>query len=556
MQPSCQRPALARRLIEQQVIEPELLDHALADARRLGRPLIRHLLNEALAPAAGLARAAATEFGLPLIHANELKPQPAATERIDAQLIRRHHALPIRLKTNRLTVAISDPANVAAIDEIRFQSGLPVDPVLAQDDELAEQIAKTLGPVDHDLQQASQAVSAREQPITELDDEDTPVVRFINRTLMEAVTEQASDIHFEPFEHHCRVRFRRDGMLREVAQAPAGIAPRLSARIKVLARLDIAERRVPQDGRLRFPTGDGEHVDFRVSSCPTLFGEKLVLRLLNPDTAARTLQTLGLSAEQLAAYRQAIDQPHGMILVTGPTGSGKTVTLYSALAALNTAERNVLSVEDPVEIDLPGINQVSINPRAGLDFPSTLRAFLRQDPDVMMVGEIRDQETAEITVKAAQTGHLVLSTLHTNSAPAAITRLANMGIAPWNIAASVSLIMAQRLVRRLCPHCCEPAKPSQTQLQSLGFDPSLSSDVTFYEALGCSACVNGYDGRIGIHEVLPVSQAITQLILDGASLSAITEQARETGIANLKHSGRNALLQGLTSVAEIHRMIA
>lgn len=532
-----QRPGLARRLLERDLIEAELLDHALIDARKAGQSLVRHLLDQALVPPNALAQAVASEFNLKLCTTTDIVPPSAVIEQVDADIIRQHHALPIAIDNDCLQVAIADPANVSGLDEIRFQSGVAVEPVLMSDDLLTERIATLLGRVDRDLQQASAAVEARDEADTEQPGEDAPVVRFINRMLQRAIDENASDIHFEPFEPHCRVRFRRDGLLRDITQAPAGIAPRLSARLKVMARLDLAERRIPQDGRLRFDQGAHARVDFRVSTCPTLFGEKLVLRLLNPETTRRPIDALGLNHHQLQIYRQAIAQPQGMVLVTGPTGSGKTVTLYSALQALNAPSRNILSVEDPVEIDLPGINQVSINPRAGLDFPQALRAFLRQDPDVIMVGEIRDGETADIAVKAAQTGHLVFSTLHTNDAAAAITRLANLQIPAWNIAESVSLIMAQRLLRRLCPHCRQPAGES-------------------FEAVGCAHCVDGYEGRIGVHECLPVSAAIRERIAAGSTTESIITVAREEGVASLQTSAYAALHAGLTSAAEINRILS
>ena len=540
MQTTQQRPALARRLINQDLIESQLLDHALDDARQAGQPLVRHLLDHALIPPAQLAHAAASEFGLPLLTPDELIAQSDAIERVDPEVIRQHHALPIAIEQGHLKVAIADPANVNGLDEMRFQTGLPIRPVLAPDDLLTQRIAALLGPVEHALQQASAAVEARDEADNEGTSEDAPVVRFINRMLERAMAENASDIHFEPFEKHCRVRFRRDGVLRDITHAPAGIAPRISARIKVMARLDLAERRLPQDGRLRLNNDTGHNVDFRVSSCPTLFGEKLVLRLLNPDTTRRAMDELGLNDQQLKAYRRAITQPQGMILVTGPTGSGKTVTLYSALQALNSASRNILSVEDPVEIDLPGINQVAINPRAGLDFPQALRAFLRQDPDVIMVGEIRDNETADIAIKAAQTGHLVFSTLHTNNAVAAITRLANMDVPAWNIAASVSLVIAQRLVRRLCPKC---RRLTTTEAMSC------------FEAVGCSACIDGYDGRVGIHEVLPMTSDVRDLIARQASPEAITAAAETAGFCSLQASAIAALQAGHTSLSELKRVI-
>ena len=532
------RPMLARRLIEAGLIEPASIDHAQATARAAGIPLVQHLLDAGLVPPAELAEAAAQVFGLPLVAADSLVPDADIVRQIEPELLRRHRALPLDRQAGQLRVAISDPANVAALDEIRFHTGLPTVPVLAEDDALSERINRLFGPIDEELGEEDEAVTVREAaPRTE---SDTPVVRYVNRLLIRAIRENASDIHIEPFETRCRIRFRRDGRLHEVAAPPAGMAVRLVARLKVMGRLDIAEKRLPQDGRLRLETPDGNRVDFRISTCPTLYGEKLVLRLLNPVAGHLALHELGLTEAQLRQYRHAIEAAHGMILVTGPTGSGKTVTLYSALRELNDDSRNIVAVEDPVEINLPGINQVAINPRIGLDFATALRAFLRQDPDVIMVGEIRDRETAEIAIKAAQTGHLVLSTLHTNDAPSAITRLASMGIPAWHIAASVNLIIAQRLVRRLCPECRRPAAGE-------------AADDGPYTAGQCPRCLEGYNGRIGIHEFLPVNGAIAEAILQSAPADAIAARARQLGWPDLRESGLAKVREGITSRAEVER---
>ncbi len=551
--PATQRPVLARHLIEQGALDHERIDQASHDAREQGLPLVRYLLDEKLVAPALIAQSAAKAFGLPWVDIRSVALEPDLIDQIDAKLIRRHRALPLHTQDGVLTIAIADPANVAAIDEIRFHTGLSVEPVLANDDALSERIETAIGAVSHDLETPSDAVEVRDSAANEPDD-DTPVVRFVNRLLQRAVVENASDIHFEPFETYCRVRFRRDGVLHEVAQPPAIMAARLAARIKVMARLDIAERRLPQDGRLRFEPPDGQAVDFRISTCPTLYGEKLVLRLLNTASAGLAMEALGLTDEQLSAYQTAITRPHGMILVTGPTGSGKTVTLYSGLAQLNQISHNILTVEDPVEINLPGINQVSINPRIGLDFPHGLRAFLRQDPDIMMVGEIRDRETAEIAIKAAQTGHLVLSTLHTNDAPSAIARLANMGIAHWTLAASLSLITAQRLARRLCADCCRAVHLNATLLKQAGFRADNASGLTVYEPVGCSRCLDGYRGRVGIHEVLPMTERITEQTLEGAAASHIAAEARKAGYLSLREAGLEKVRAGLTSLAEIERV--
>ncbi|MBS3785360.1 MAG: Flp pilus assembly complex ATPase component TadA [Gammaproteobacteria bacterium] len=515
--PKPERPQLATRLIAAGLLDAAGCDEALATIERHAGSFIRYLLDEALLPPSPLADIIAEEFDLPLLSGYQWQAQPTAINQVDPALIRRLRVLPLSQTDGSLQVAISDPTELGALDEISFQTGLPTEPMIVADDALSTQIAATLGRVDHGFETTTPTTATE---VNDDRDDDTPVIRFVNRLLHQAMDDTASDVHIEPFEGFCRIRFRQDGILHEVATPPITMAGRIAARIKVMARLDIAERRIPQDGRLRLQNNAGDNVDFRVSTCPTLYGEKLVLRLLSTAENAPALDCLGLEPEQLAAYIHAIDRPHGMILVTGPTGSGKTVTLYSGLRRLNSTERNILTVEDPVEINLPGVNQVGINPKAGLDFPRTLRAFLRQDPDVIMVGEIRDRETADIAIKAAQTGHLVLSTLHTNDAPSAITRLLNMGIEPWNIVASVNLIIAQRLVRRLCAAC----GPEQA---------------------GCAQCTDGYHGRIGIYQLLPINANASSEILAGT-----TPVASE----DLRSAGNKKIRQGLTSRSEVLRI--
>ncbi len=549
------RPALAAYLVRQGLIEPTLIDDAVADARRRGQALVEHLLEQALIPAQQLAEAAATTFQIELVDETALTPDPDILARCRPEMLRRHRALPLRMRDGMLLLAVSDPANVAAVDEIRFHLDLPVLPVLVADDLLSRRrdaVLSSASDADHALEHASQALPIRETP-HDTARQDTPVIRYVDQLLERAISEQASDIHIEPFDRHCQVRFRRDGMLHEAFEPPLAMADRLIARLKVMARMDISERRVPQDGRLQVDRGKNSRVDFRVSSLPTLHGEKLVLRLLNSTASTLAMESLGFNAAQLQAFRTAIERPHGLILVTGPTGAGKTVTLYSALQQLNTVERNVLSVEDPVEIKLSGVNQVAVNTRAGLHFATTLRAFLRQDPDVMMVGEIRDDETAEIAVKAAQTGHLVLSTLHTNDAPGAITRLANMGIPRWNIAASLTLVSAQRLARRLCPECRRPASLSDNALKAAGFDPQIQA-INLYEPVGCPACVNGYNGRVGLHEMLSVTPAVAEQIVNAESEQHLLQTARADGYSSLRESGLEKAAAGLISLAEVDRV--
>ncbi|QGM22136.1 type IV-A pilus assembly ATPase PilB [Spiribacter sp. 2438] len=508
------RPALSRELIAEGLITAESMDDAQQAARAAGIPLMQHLLDSGLIPAAELAEVAAGVFDMPLVPADALHPRPEFIHQLEPELLRRHRALPLDQHNGYLRVAVSDPANIQALDEIRFHTGLPTIAVLAEDDALGDRINQMLGPMDQDLGD-DRAMEVRDSEPRLASD--TPVVRYVNRLMLRAVREGASDIHIEPFEHSCRIRFRQDGQLHEVATPNAAMASRLSSRLKVMARLDIAEKRLPQDGRLRLATSGNGPVDFRLSVCPTLHGEKLVLRLLNSATGQLAITDIGLSQAQLHQYRRALHAAHGMILVTGPTGSGKTVTLYSGLRELNDPTRNILSVEDPVEINLPGVNQVSINPRIGLDFAQVLRSFLRQDPDIIMVGEIRDRETAEIAIKAAQTGHLVLSTLHTNDAAGAVTRLINMGIPPWSIAASINLIIAQRLVRR----CGD----------------------------------QGGSGRIGIHECLPVDGDIATAINDGETATAINRLARARGLPDLRQSAQEKVRQGLVSATEVERAL-
>ncbi|RZU97928.1 GspE/PulE family protein [Spiribacter vilamensis] len=538
------RPALAKRLIQQQAVDATTVDAIVAEARRSGCTLVRQLLDSGALPSAVIADTASSVFGIERAAAASLDPDPEVMEQIDTDLILRLNALPLRISEGLLRIAVSDPANTTALDELRFHTGLPVVPVIADEADLHARIAVLteggVGAAADELASASRAEEVRDTSSADPPD-DTPVIRYINELLRRAIREEVSDIHLEPFETHCRVRFRHDGILHEAARPPRDMADRLAARLKIMARMDIAERRLPQDGRLRLGSGAGDGVDFRVSSLPTLFGEKLVLRLLDPAATTLDLDSLGMEADQLAAYRAAIERPHGMILVTGPTGSGKTVTLYSALQQLNQSSRNILTVEDPVEIKLPGINQIAVNHRIGLDFPSLLRAFLRQDPDVMMVGEIRDRETAEIAIKAAQTGHLVLSTLHTNTAAGAITRLINMGIPRWSIAASVILISAQRLIRRLCPHCRRPAG-------------SASDEGGWFEADGCQRCHHGYRGRVGIHEVLPMTDSLGRRILRADDDAAIATETAFSGLRTLRDTGMAKAARGLTSRSEIDRV--
>ena len=515
--------------------------------------------------------ATAAEFGVPLLDLDAFDPASVAAELIDAvdeALVRRHNALPLAKRGAKLFVAVADPANLAALDEFKLRTGADAEPVLVEQGKLAAAIARyrpggdrvlLTELEDRDVIEADARPGAGEAANNEITAgvDEAPIVKYVHGVLLDAVAAGASDIHFEPYETSYRIRMRVDGILREVRRPPAGLGARFAARLKVMAQLDIAERRIPQDGRIKLagtPAGD---IDFRASTLPTLHGEKVVLRILDPASARIGIDQLGLEADQKRRYLDALHRPQGMILVTGPTGSGKTVTLYAGLQVLNVEDRNIATAEDPVEINVDGINQVQMHAKVGLDFATALRAFLRQDPDVVMVGEIRDLETAETAVKAAQTGHLVLSTLHTNSAAETLTRLRNMGVPAFNLATSVSLIVAQRLARLLCPHCKKVIDVPREALLEEGFTAAdLDTGFVLFEAddAGCSNCDHGYRGRTGIYEVVEVAPEIQRLILaDGDSL-ALARQARVLGYDDLRRAGLKKALQGLTSLREIDRV--
>ncbi|MHB1952061.1 MAG: type IV-A pilus assembly ATPase PilB, partial [Acidiferrobacteraceae bacterium] len=456
--------------------------------------------------------------------------------------------------------------NSQALDEIKFNTGLATEAILVEDAKLEQAITKVLDASDTalinvgdeglenlEISSDDEAAAAAAQ-VDEAGINDTPIVKFVNKVLLDAINRGASDIHIEPYEKTYRVRYRMDGVLQEVASPPPALASRISARVKILAKLDISERRIPQDGRIKMRLSASRAIDFRVSSLPTLFGEKIVLRILDAGSAMLGVDRLGFEPEQKELYMEAIHRPYGMVLVTGPTGSGKTVTLYTALNILNTADRNISTAEDPVEINLPGINQVNINEKAKLTFAAALRAFLRQDPDIIMVGEIRDLETAEIAVKAAQTGHMVISTLHTNDAPTTLTRLVNMGVAPFNIASAVNLIIAQRLARRLCPHCRKPVQLPPSVLLKAGFQESEIDSLEIYGPGGCDQCNDGYKGRVGIYQVMPLSQATGEIIMREGTALDIEAQAKAENIPNLRQSGLKKVRAGLTSLEEVERV--
>ncbi|EAR21819.1 type IV-A pilus assembly ATPase PilB [Nitrococcus mobilis] len=564
--PSLKLGGLARRLVQNRLIGEDEVRQALHDSKKANTPFVTYLIEQGLLAAKNIAAAASSEFGVPLFDLTVLEINHSVVSLVTEKLIRHHRALPIIKRGKRLYVAVSDPTNLEALDEFKFHTGLSTDPVLVEDDQLGRIIDQALEraddvlsdmDLDEDLENLdiSAGDTERESDVGDSDAaDDAPVVRFVNKVLLDGINKGASDIHFEPYEKQYRVRFRQDGVLREVTAPPIQLAPRLAARLKVMARLDIAERRVPQDGRIKMNLSKRRAIEFRVNTCPTLFGEKIVLRILDPTSAQMGIEQLGYEEEQKEIFLKYIHKPYGMVLVTGPTGSGKTVSLYTALNILNTADRNISTVEDPVEINVPGINQVNLNMKAGLSFAAALRAFLRQDPDIIMVGEIRDLETAEIAIKAAQTGHLVLSTLHTNDAPQTLSRMANMGVAPYNIASSVSLIIAQRLARRLCKHCKQPVDIPREALLKEGFDEAIVDELVVYAAQGCAQCTDGYRGRVGIYQVMPVTDAMGRIIMEGGNAMQLAEQARRDKVNDLRQSGLLKVRQGVTSLEELNRV--
>lgn len=557
---------LARRLINDGLLSEQDAANYQNESHEQRIALTTCLVKNGIVEADDLAHAASSEFGTPLFNINSIDLESIPANSVPERLVRQHHALPIQKRGNRLFVAISDPMNLAALDEFKFNTGITTEAVLVEEDKLEKIIDKALemsdkslhmdGLLDEDLDNLDIS-SGDEQPdeTGESDIDDTPIVRFVNKVMLDAINKKASDIHFEPYEKSYRCRLRIDGVLEEIANPPQNLAPRISARLKVMSRLDISERRVPQDGRIKMQLSKKRSIDFRVNTCPTLFGEKIVLRILDPTSATLGIDALGYEEEQKQLYLNALSKPYGLILVTGPTGSGKTVSLYTGLNILNTPDRNISTAEDPAEINMPGVNQVNVNPKVGLTFASALRAFLRQDPDIIMVGEIRDLETAEIAVKAAQTGHLVLSTLHTNDAPQTLTRLANMGVPPYNIASAVSLIIAQRLARKLCEQCkVKDEIPSEALLEE-GFNNSELEELTIFKASGCDNCNNsGYKGRIGIFQVLPISESMGMLIMENGNSMQLAEQAKAEGHPDLRKSGLEKVRTGILSLDELNRV--
>jgi len=557
---------LPRRLVQDGIISEEKLLEAADDAKKEKLPLVAYLVNGELADARAIAVAASHEFGVPLLDLDAVEIDLDVVRSVDQKLINKHRVIPLVKRGQRLFLGISDPTNLQAIDDIKFQTSLRIDPVVVEQDKLEERIVRAIEAVDtsmsgmddDDFDLENLDVSGDDDDDEEVrrdDIEDAPVVRFVNKILLDAIKRGASDVHFEPYEKYFRVRTRLDGVLSEVAQPPVILANKVCARLKVMSRMDIAERRIPQDGRIKMRLSKNRAIDFRVNTCPTLFGEKVVLRILDPSTAKLGIELLGYEDHQREMYEKHLAKPYGMILVTGPTGSGKTVSLYTGLNILNTVDRNISTAEDPAEINLPGINQVNVNPKVGLTFASSLRAFLRQDPDIIMVGEVRDLETAEIAIKAAQTGHLVLSTLHTNDAPRTLTRLVDMGVKPYAIATSVSLIIAQRLARRLCDNCKETRDVPREALEKEGFEAEdLEQGLTIFGPKGCKSCNDGYKGRIGIFQVMEVSEAMGRIIMEGGNAMSIADQAATEGVYDLRRAGLNKVKEGVTSLEEVNRV--
>ncbi len=561
--------ALTDRLIREQLLSSTSANEILQQARTTKTTFIQELIDGEHIASDVLAQLVSEEYGVPIVDLASLPLSELPIELVPSELIQKHTALPVYRRGNRLFLAIADPTNKAAVDDFKFATGITTETLVVAADQLRQAIADSQALLqeniaaglfdfgdDEMLPELEVDLSKDEEEIINPQDlaNDTPVVKFINKILYDAIKHGASDVHFEPYESEYRVRIRADGILREVVRPPKGLSPRLAARLKVMSRLDISERRVPQDGRIQLKMGTGQPIDFRVSTLPTLFGEKIVLRILDPSSARMGIDALGYEADQKALYLEALQKPQGMILVTGPTGSGKTVSLYTGLDILNAPEVNISTAEDPVEINMEGVNQVQINPKIGFNFAQVLRSFLRQDPDILMVGEIRDLETAEIAIKAAQTGHLVLSTVHTNSAPETINRLLNMGVPAYNIASSLSLIIAQRLARRLCKYCAQPADVPESALRELGFTDEMLADATLKEPVGCKQCRGGHSGRVGIYEVVKINKEIASTILHGSGVFELERVIREAGYYDLRTAALRKAAEGIISLEEVTRV--
>lgn len=556
---------LARKLIQDNFLDESTAIDAISEAQKNKINLVSYLVDKNYADSGTIAVAASTEFGVPLFDVNALDFNQIALQNVSEALIKKHHAVPLFKRGKRLYVGVSDPTNLSALDEFKFHSGLTTEAVLLEENKLQELISRIIEEKENEEMGSFDDEDFEDLDLETIDEEskneddeaagdEAPIVRFVNKILLDAIKKGASDLHFEPYEKRYRVRFRIDGILAEVASPPINLATRISARLKVMSKLDISEKRQPQDGRIKLKLSKTKSIDFRVSTLPTLFGEKIVMRILDSAAAQLGIDVLGYEEEQKALYLEALHKPQGMVLVTGPTGSGKTVSLYTGVNIINTVEANISTAEDPVEINLEGVNQVNVNPKQGLTFASALRSFLRQDPDIVLVGEIRDLETAEIAIKAAQTGHLVLSTLHTNSAPETITRMVNMGVPAFNIATSVNLVIAQRLARRLCENCKEEVSLPEEALLGAGFKQEEIGTFKNFEPVGCDKCTNGYKGRVGVYQVMKFSKEMGRILMEGGNALDIANQAEKEGVNDLHRSALLKVMQGVTSLAEVSRV--
>ncbi|WP_335950016.1 type IV-A pilus assembly ATPase PilB [Acinetobacter bereziniae] len=553
-----------RRLVDEGFLSAQQMKDALTSAQKSKTHLVPYLIEKLAISPLLIAEMISSEFGEPIFDLDSFNPEMLPKDIVDAGLISKHGVIPLVQRGNILYVATSDPTNIEALDAIRFSCGLNIEPIIVEQHKLDKALAKhftveesfNFGDEDFDVD----IIATDENEPAELDEEtaeeEAPIVKYVNKLLIDAIRMGASDLHFEPYEKSYRVRYRVDGVLRTITNPPLQLANRLASRLKVMSQMDISEKRIPQDGRIKLKLSKTKAIDFRVNSLPTLFGEKLVLRILDPSSAMLGIDALGYEEDQKALFMEALEKPQGMLLITGPTGSGKTVSLYTGLNILNTESSNISTAEDPVEINLEGINQVNVNLKAGLTFSVALKSFLRQDPDIIMVGEIRDLETAEIAIKAAQTGHMVMSTLHTNSAPETLTRLRNMGVPSFNIATSVNLVIAQRLARRLCNHCKAPIEIPKQSLLELGFtEQDLNHpDLQIFLPVGCSECREGYKGRVGIYEVMKVTPEISKIIMEDGNALQIAAASEKLGFDNLRRSGLKKVMNGLTSLQEINRV--
>ncbi|MGO1062464.1 type IV-A pilus assembly ATPase PilB [Acinetobacter lwoffii] len=552
-----------RRLVEEGVISAEDMRSALAHAKQEKVDIVAELINQQQLSPTVIAETISVEFGEPLFDISAYDPAQILRDVIDEKLITKHRILPIFKNSSILYVATSNPTNIEAIDAVRFSTKLNIETIIVEHNKLEKLIEQNFTEEstfefdeDFDLDVDVESTDPNKEDDESNKGDEAPIVKYINKLLIDAIRMGASDLHFEPYEKIYRVRYRVDGVLRQIATPPLQLANRLSSRLKVMSQMDISEKRVPQDGRIKLKLSKNKAIDFRVNSLPTLFGEKLVLRILDPSSAMLGIDALGYEPEQKDLFMQALDKPQGMLLITGPTGSGKTVSLYTGLNILNREDTNISTAEDPVEINLQGINQVNVNNKVGLTFSAALKSFLRQDPDIVMVGEIRDLETAEIAIKAAQTGHMVMSTLHTNSAPETLTRLRNMGVPSFNIATSVNLVIAQRLARRLCSQCKKPADIPKQSLLEMGFTETDLQQPEFqiYEPVGCNECREGYKGRVGIYEVMKVTPEISRIIMEDGNALEIADASARAGFNNLRRSGLIKVMQGVTSLQEVNRV--